>query len=168
LAALHAADPRRRRLPGHEESLERAADLPSAPASSRSPHLSLRPRLSPAGDDREVFPRPRSPHLLGDPPPAAGHPSGRHHGPADQRRPTAQDPTGHDARGSAQGDLRHPEHPPPSHRPRQDLAANAAGAPRSVVTKNSTASVFSESYAPECGSWVNGEPAVSSVSGRGI
>ena len=77
---------------------------------------------------------------------ATDHPSDRHHRPTGHRRQSPQDPSGHHAGSPAQRHLPYSRHPPPDHRPHQNLAARRAGSTRRIVTKKMAALVFSAVY----------------------
>ena len=84
--------------------LLRTACPPPAGASDADPHLPGCPALPSPGRRREAVPGPGYPHVLGDPPPAAVHPSTGHGGAPDHRREDLEDPQGHHPVANAAGD----------------------------------------------------------------
>ena len=102
---------RRERLPRHEITARRTADIPSSRASRRLSHLSLRVGLPHSDLHREDAAWPRHPYLLADRARHAEDPPSLHHHPAGQvgRLPTHQ--KGRDARRRCAGALRPAWHP---------------------------------------------------------
>ena len=101
LALVHHADSCRGGIPGDEEPLGRAADLPSTGATGGNAHLPLRAGVPSSCRHRDDARQPRPAHFLVFRPRGTSHAPGGHDRPAHGRRPDTPHPQGNYSRTRA-------------------------------------------------------------------